>query len=202
MRPADRPPILWIALGGRRVGKTVLLNTVVQYFRGLGNPLRVWNAGQQNRSHTLSLLFFPDAEEVTGSGIEDGMAWTKRLGSCTRSRMAMTPFWMSAAARRASRSWPQEVPLLDALDSSSLLVVGTLLRRRSGPPRIAGACRTRSSSCDTLPGSVLGACFASPRSLGPRPSLHLVRGRSPGVVRWLRRYYGGYVAADFMCAAA
>jgi hypothetical protein len=76
MRPAERPPILWIALGRQRVGKTVLLNTAVQYFRGLGNPLRVWNADQQNRSQTLS-LFFPDAEEVTGSGIEDGMAWTE-----------------------------------------------------------------------------------------------------------------------------
>jgi len=34
MRPVDRPPTLWIALGRRRVGKTALLNTAVQYYRG------------------------------------------------------------------------------------------------------------------------------------------------------------------------
>jgi flavin reductase (DIM6/NTAB) family NADH-FMN oxidoreductase RutF len=69
-----RPPILWVALGRQRVGKTVLLNTAVQYFRGLGNPIRVWNADQQNRTHTLS-VFFPDAEEIGGGGIEDSVAW-------------------------------------------------------------------------------------------------------------------------------
>jgi hypothetical protein len=46
IRAADRPPILWIALGRQRVGKTVLLNTTVQYFCGLGNPIRVWNADE------------------------------------------------------------------------------------------------------------------------------------------------------------
>jgi hypothetical protein len=71
---ADRPPILWTALGRQRVGKTVLLNTTAQYFRGLGNPLRVWNADQQNRTHTLS-TFFPDAEEISGGGIEDSVSW-------------------------------------------------------------------------------------------------------------------------------
>ena len=67
MTTADRPPMLWVALGRQRVGKTALLNTAVQYFRGLGNLVRVWNADQQNRSHTLG-LFFKDAEEVTDRG--------------------------------------------------------------------------------------------------------------------------------------
>jgi len=34
--------------------------------------------------------------------------------------------------------------------------------------------------------------------LGPRPSLHLLRSRSPGVVRWLRRYYGGVRLLGFV----
>ena len=42
MRPVNRLPILWIALGRQRVGKTALLNTAVQYFRTQGNPVRVW----------------------------------------------------------------------------------------------------------------------------------------------------------------
>jgi hypothetical protein len=44
--------------------------------------------------------------------------------------------------------------------------------------------------CHASPGSVPGTCFAGHVPLGPRPSLHLLRCRSPGLVRWLRRYYG------------
>ena len=130
MRAADRPPILWIALGRQRVGKTVLLNTAVQYFRGLGNPLRVWNADQQNRSHTLS-LFFPDAEEVTGSGIEDGMAWTEAriVHQIAHGYDAVLDVGGGATG---FAKLVQEVPLLDALDSSSLLVVGLFC---TGPER-------------------------------------------------------------------
>ena len=130
MRPAERPPILWIALGRQRVGKTVLLNTAVQYFRGLGNPLRVWNADQQNRSHTLS-LFFPDAEEVTGSGIEDGMAWTEAriVHQIAHGYDAVLDVGGGATG---FAKLVQEVPLLDALDSSSLLVVGLFC---TGPER-------------------------------------------------------------------
>ncbi len=63
LRVTDRPPILWTAVGRQRVGKTVLLNTAVQYGHGLENPIRVWNEDQQKRNHTLS-VFFPDAEET------------------------------------------------------------------------------------------------------------------------------------------
>jgi hypothetical protein len=130
MRPAERPPILWIALGRQRVGKTVLLNTAVQYFRGLGNPLRVRNADQQNRNHTLS-LFFPDAEEVTGSGIEDGMAWTEAriVHQIAHGYDAVLDVGGGATG---FAKLVQEVPLLDALDSSSLLVVGLFC---TGPER-------------------------------------------------------------------
>jgi Transposase len=130
MRPAERPPILWIALGRQRVGKTVLLNTAVQYFRGLGNPLRVWNADQQNRSHTLS-LFFPDAEEVTGSGIEDGMAWTEARIEHQIAHGYDAVLDVGGGATGFAKL-VQEVPLLDALDSSSLLVVGLFC---TGPER-------------------------------------------------------------------
>jgi hypothetical protein len=130
MMPADRPPILWIALGRQRVGKTVLLNTAVQYFRGLGNPLRVWNADQQNRSHTLS-LFFPDAEEVTGSGIEDGMAWTEARIEHQIAHGYDAVLDVGGGATGFAKL-VQEVPLLDALDSSSLLVVGLFC---TGPER-------------------------------------------------------------------
>ena len=69
-----RKPILWIALGRQRVGKTALLNSAVQFFREAGTDIRVWNADQQNKSHTLS-QFFPDAEHVPEGGVEDAKVW-------------------------------------------------------------------------------------------------------------------------------
>ena len=55
-----RRGVLWIALGRQRVGKTTVLNAAVQYFQSLGYVFEVWNADQQNRSHSLT-TFFPDA---------------------------------------------------------------------------------------------------------------------------------------------
>ena len=53
------------------------------------------------------------------------------------------------------------------------------------------ACRTRSSACDTLFPVLCPARALLVRvPLGPRPSLHRLRRRSPGFVRWLPRYYG------------
>ena len=146
IRAADRPPILWIALGRQRVGKTVLLNTAVQYFRGLGNPLRVWNADQQNRSHTLS-LFFPDAEEVTGSGIEDGMAWTEAriVHQIAHGYDAVLDVGGGATG---FAKLVQEVPLLDALDSSSLWSSVSSAPGRSGlTSTIWSSSRTPTCSC-------------------------------------------------------
>src|SRR5277367_1394433 len=65
---------LWVAVGRQRVGKTALLNTTVQYFRALGSDLAVWNADQQNRTHSLS-TFFSDAATPPGGGLADARRW-------------------------------------------------------------------------------------------------------------------------------
>lgn len=71
---SDRP-VLWIALGRQRVGKTVVLSAAAQFFRARGVALEVWNADQQNRSHSLS-RFFPDALGPEGEGgLADGRDW-------------------------------------------------------------------------------------------------------------------------------
>ena len=57
----ERKSVLWIALGRQRVGKTTVLNATVQYFREKGCPIEVWNADQQNRSHSHGRNHF-DAE--------------------------------------------------------------------------------------------------------------------------------------------
>jgi hypothetical protein len=69
-----RRRLLLVALGRQRVGKTALLNTVVQYFRAEGSEIEVWNADQQNRTHSLS-TFFPDASTPPEAGLVDTRGW-------------------------------------------------------------------------------------------------------------------------------
>jgi hypothetical protein len=66
--------LLPAALGRQRVGKTAVLNTVVQYFRAQGSEIEVWNADQQNRTHSLS-TFFPDASVPPEGGLRDNRRW-------------------------------------------------------------------------------------------------------------------------------
>lgn len=73
--PRDgRRRLLLVALGRQRVGKTALLNTVVQYFRAQGSQIEVWNADQQNRTHSLS-TFFSDASVPPDAGLADTRGW-------------------------------------------------------------------------------------------------------------------------------
>ena len=69
-----RRQLLLVALGRQRVGKTALLNTVVQYFRAEGSGIEVWNADQQNRTHSLS-TFFSDASVPSETGLADTRRW-------------------------------------------------------------------------------------------------------------------------------
>ncbi len=70
-----RQPVLIIAVGRQRVGKTTLLNAIIEIYRSLGAQIEVWNADLHNRTHTLS-LFHPDAlQPPTGTSVEDQRAW-------------------------------------------------------------------------------------------------------------------------------
>src|ERR1700753_4124419 len=69
-----RRRLLLVALGRQRVGKSAVLNTVVQYFRAGGSEVVVWNADQHNRTHSLS-TFFPDASLPPEGGLMDTRGW-------------------------------------------------------------------------------------------------------------------------------
>src|SRR4051812_11053167 len=61
------------------------------------------------------------------------------------------------------------------------------------------ACRTRPTACDThFPALCPARALLARVPLGPRPSLHRLRRRSPGLVRWLPRYYGGVRPLGFV----
>ena len=73
--PQDgRKPVLLIAIGRQRVGKTTFLNAVGQYFKERGADLRLWNADQANSTHTLN-RFDGEAVSAPQGGAEDTMAW-------------------------------------------------------------------------------------------------------------------------------
>ncbi|HUN42610.1 MAG TPA: FAD-binding oxidoreductase [Acetobacteraceae bacterium] len=84
--------------------------------------MRVWNADQQNRSHTLS-MFFPDADEVPNGGIEDGKAWIEaRIEELIEDRYDAV-LDVGGGATGFSRL-VQEVPVLEAMEGSAVRVVG------------------------------------------------------------------------------
>lgn len=73
--PSDTQPVLIIASGRQRVGKTTLLSVMIETYRGLGAEIEVWNADLHNRTNTLS-LFHPDAlQPATGTSIDEQRAW-------------------------------------------------------------------------------------------------------------------------------
>jgi hypothetical protein len=70
----DRRPVLIIAVGRQRVGKTAVLNTTIQFVRKHGANVEIWNADTLNASHSLS-LFFDDVREPGSARPEDVKVW-------------------------------------------------------------------------------------------------------------------------------
>jgi hypothetical protein len=130
IKAPSRMPILWIALGRQRVGKTAVLNSAVQYFREAGSQLRIWNADQQNRSHSLS-QFFPEAETVPPGGIEDTKAWIERRLEDLIEHRYDAVLDVGGGATGFSEL-VKEVPLLEGADQCGVRVVGVFC---TGPER-------------------------------------------------------------------
>jgi len=74
MLSGERRPVLMIAVGRQRVGKTVFLNTAIQFFRAHGANVEIWNADMLNTSHNLT-VFFDDVQEPGEAGPEDVKIW-------------------------------------------------------------------------------------------------------------------------------
>jgi len=70
----ERLPVLFMAVGRQRVGKTVLLNTMIQYVREHAGRVEIWNADTMNASHSLS-LFHADARGPGMDKSEDVKTW-------------------------------------------------------------------------------------------------------------------------------
>lgn len=73
-RSGDRVVTTAIICGRGRVGKTVVANTYVQFWRARGARLEVWNADRQNETYTLN-LFHPDAARPATDGAAEKGFW-------------------------------------------------------------------------------------------------------------------------------
>ena len=68
-------PVLLVAVGRQRVGKTTLPNALTETYRKAGSDLEVWNADLHNRTHALT-LFHPDAlAPQAGASAEEQQEW-------------------------------------------------------------------------------------------------------------------------------
>jgi len=71
---SERRPLLVIAVGRQRVGKTSLLNTTAQFLRAHGAQFSLWNADTLNKTYSLS-RFHTDVLEPPSPDPEDVKAW-------------------------------------------------------------------------------------------------------------------------------
>jgi hypothetical protein len=80
-------PVLIMMLGRGRVGKTATATTLIQYYRSAGGQLQVWNADQQNETHSLSRFHMDALEPRAGSTFEDRKRWLEdRIQDQSRER--------------------------------------------------------------------------------------------------------------------
>jgi hypothetical protein len=70
-----RQPVLIIAVGRQRVGKTTILNVLIEVFRSLGADVEIWNADLHNRTHTLSLFHTDALQPPDETSLEDQKRW-------------------------------------------------------------------------------------------------------------------------------
>ena len=80
IRAPDQRPVLLIAAGRQRVGKTALLNTVAQFLKERDSDVALWNGDQLNVTNNLG-VFHADVDEPVSSEPGDGKTWLEaRLG--------------------------------------------------------------------------------------------------------------------------
>ena len=123
VRADENPELLLLAaIGRQRVGKTALLNALVQHCRGLGGEVVVLNADQQNSTHSLS-TFFPDAKVPPPGSLMDNRAWIEaELVAMVQGR--------HHAVLDAGGGWTgfsslvEDVPLHESLQASRVKLIG------------------------------------------------------------------------------
>ena len=69
-----RRPILMVVVGRQRVGKTTVVNTIIQKVREGGGDLKIWSADTNNTSYNLG-MFYNDVFSPSSASAEDVRTW-------------------------------------------------------------------------------------------------------------------------------
>lgn len=119
--PETRQPILMVMVGRQRVGKTTIINTIIQKTKEGGGQLGIWDADVNNTSYNLG-MFHDDVLVPASSASGDVGIWLEqRLDDQILGRYDAvldvgggdTPFTRLI----------QELPLVEELEASGILVV-------------------------------------------------------------------------------
>ena len=117
----QRLPILMVVVGRQRVGKTTVVNTIIQRVREAGGQMQIWNADNNNTSYNLG-MFYDDVLSPSSTIPGDIRTWMEeRLADQILHRFdAMldvgggdTPFTKLI----------QEIPFIDELEAEGIRVV-------------------------------------------------------------------------------
>jgi len=110
-----------MAVGRQRVGKTVLLNTIIQYVREHSGSLEIWNADTMNTSHSLS-LFHEDAQAPGSARQEDVKKWLQHRFEDLVERRYDAVLDVGGGDTPLARLI-EELPIAEALDEEGIRVV-------------------------------------------------------------------------------
>ncbi len=84
--PGARRPVLLIAAGRQRVGKTTFLNALTQHLREHGSQAAIWNGDQMNVTNNLS-VFHKDVDQPASSDANAVKDWLEsRIGDIVERR--------------------------------------------------------------------------------------------------------------------
>jgi hypothetical protein len=164
-REEVRRPVLMIAVGRQRVGKTVFLNTGIQFFRKNGAKVEIWNADTLNASHSLS-LFYDDVREPGSARPEEVKTWIEgRLMDMVEKRY--DAILDAGGGETALSRLVDELPVVSTLEDEGIRVV---LSHLLGP---------ETADLDYLASFLKGSRFAPEATLLVLNEGLILSGRSP-----------------------
>lgn len=117
----DRRPLLIIAVGRQRVGKTTVLNATIQFLRAHGAEVDVWNGDRQNQSYNLA-MFHPDTIEPPSSDAGDVRTWLEERMQSLVERRRDAILDIGGGDTPLNRLM-EEVPIVEMLEEAGVRVV-------------------------------------------------------------------------------
>lgn len=117
----DRRPVLIITVGRQRVGKTTVLNALVQFLHERGAEFEIWNGDTQNESYNLS-LFHPNVLTPPSVDSEEVRIWLE--GRITQMQETGVDAFLDIGGGETPLSrLISELPLAELLDAVGIRLV-------------------------------------------------------------------------------